>query len=74
MSNKIYLVLNVENPSERCVLDICTTREKAEQLKEQYCENFRKNQYYYNCEIIEVEEIPITNDEIIWSYEGRNEE
>lgn len=70
----IYLVLNVENPQERWVLDICTTREKAEQLKDKYCNNFRENQHYYECNIIEVEEVPITDSEVIWSYEGKKHE
>lgn len=74
MFNKIYLVLNVADPHERWVLDICTTREKAEQLKEQYCNNFRENQYYYECNIIEVEEVSITDSEVIWSYEGEDYE
>jgi hypothetical protein len=65
----LYLVLNVEDPYQKWVLDICTTREKAEHLKEQYCNNFRENQHYYECDIIDIEEVPITNEEIIWSYD-----
>lgn len=70
----IYLVLNVKNPLEKWVLDICTTKEKAEYLKEQYCNNFRENQHYYECNIIDIEEVPITNEEVIWSYDRNNYE
>jgi len=70
----IYLVLNVENPQERWVLDICTSLEKAEELKEQYCNNFKKeNVGYYNCDVIKIEVVPITDSDVIWSYEGNTE-
>lgn len=68
----IYLVLNVENYKERWVLDICTTLEKAEKLKEEYCNNFRQNKY--DCDIIKIEPVPITDSEIIWSYEETGKE
>jgi hypothetical protein len=66
----LYLVLNVEDPREKWVLDICTDLEKAEQLKDQYCNNFKKNSsYYYDCNIIEIEPVEITDEKVIWSYD-----
>lgn len=40
----IYLVLNLED--DPCVVNVCSTREKANELIEQYQNNFAKNMGY----------------------------
>lgn len=68
---KLYLVLNVEDPNEPFVIDICTNEVAAKKLTEKYIDNFRKfltlNDNSNPEEKIKVEEIDVTDVDVIWS-------
>ena len=54
--NKIYLVvIDIYDEEENSIVDICTTRKKAEKLISQYQENGREYEDVVNYHIDEVE-------------------
>lgn len=54
--DKIYLVvIDIYDEEENSIVDICTTREKAEELISQYQENGREYEDVVNYHIDEVE-------------------
>lgn len=72
--NEIYLVINEENLYERWILDICTDFEYAQDLCNQYIENFVENGQYTRedaANIIIVEPVTLTEKKRIWSYDGQ---
>lgn len=66
--NKVYLVLNVEDST--FVLNICGNKESAESCRKQYVNNFINNAHYskeYAENIILIEELQLSDKDIIWS-------
>lgn len=66
--DKVYLVLNVEDST--FVLNICGNKESAENCRKQYINNFMNNIHYskeYAENIILIEELQLSNKDIIWS-------
>ena len=62
---EIYLVLNTKDPEEPFVIDICSSIEAAENLREKYIENFGTKDAEY---FINIDTVDITNTkDVLWS-------
>ena len=66
--NKVYLVIN--GAEDTFLLNICGNRKSAENCRKQYINNFINNAHYskeYAESIILIEELQLSNKDIIWS-------
>ena len=70
--NKIYLVIiDLYGNEENSIVDICSTREKAEELMEEYMSNCKQNYASYSYHIDEVE--LDSSKDILWDcYQNRD--
>ena len=72
MEKVIYLVLNTKD-DERFVINICSTKERAEALRNSYIHNFYENNVYYESDekpedFLSVQEVNLDTDrETLWS-------
>lgn len=73
----IYLVLNAES-SEYYILDICSSKDIANKLKDIYMKNFMENKYMTREEaenIIIVKELDIaTGNDVFWTMYPNDKE
>lgn len=67
----IYLVLNIDDIEEPYVIDICSNKETADNLREIYVQNFINNDGMpkgYAESIIKIEEVDISTDNnVFWT-------
>ncbi len=67
----IYLVLNADNIEEPYVIDICSNKETATNLKDIYIQNFINNDGIpknYAESLIKIEEVDInTDNNVFWT-------
>jgi hypothetical protein len=70
--NKIYLVIiDLYDNEENSIVDICNTREKAEELMEEYMNNCKQHYTSYSYHIDEVE--LDSSKDILWDcYQNRD--
>ena len=63
--NKIYLlIIDIYDTEENSIVNICSTREKAEELMNQYINNAKESGYFNNYHIDEVD--LDSSKEILW--------
>ena len=74
--NKIYLVIiDLYDSEENSIVDICSTREKAEELMEKYINNCKQNgsegysPYSYHIDEVELD----SSKDVLWDcYQNRD--
>lgn len=72
--NKIYLVIiDLYDSEENSIVDICSTREKAEELMEKYINNCKQHEiassYSYHIDEVELD----SSKDILWDcYQNRD--
>lgn len=66
---EIYLIKNIED--EVTILDICTSQQKAEKLRDCYRKNFEElgRSDTENIITMEILQIDSNSPEVIWSYD-----
>lgn len=63
--NKIYLlIIDIYDTEENSIVNICSTREKAEELMNQYINNAKESGYIHDYHIDEVD--LDSSKEILW--------
>lgn len=65
----LYLVENVQELEERTILNICSSKEKAIELANNYKKNFKREGYEEWDDIIDIEPLYVDSEsEVFWDY------